>query len=275
MRLFKYYGFHAGIAAIDSSRLGFRGPDFFNDPFELTSLLDRQAVSCGGFIGESIKDIASNVVICSLTRSCDNELMWSHYSDNHEGFVVEYDVENKFLNSTEFCLVPAYDGAVIYHSKKNSRPLRSVDLDRLLAINLQSMGGCDFQFDDRARALARQLFLTKKACWSYEEEVRIVKIKDSFFHDLYDFKSDVRRDYSTLCTPEVSNDGIVFIEDVPGLVIFKYKIKIKNIYLGLRNKIMAGQNADKLGEWRCRNFGIYRMEIDKATWRLKKVLLRS
>jgi len=268
---FKYYGFDAGLAAINSSQLGFRCPRFFNDPFELTSLFDRQALEgSGGFVGIAINSVVDNVVICSLTRSYDNELMWSHYASDHEGFVVEYDMNDKFLSSNEYCLIPAYEGAVIYHNKKSTRPLKSADLDRLHDIYLQSLGSTDFPSDDRGRALARQLFLTKKACWSYEEEVRIVKVKDSFFQESYDFQSDKRRGFYTLTTPMDFEWGPGYVGRIPGLIIYDYKVKIKNIYLGVRNKLQVEDAAGLVDKWRKRKIGTYCMQIDKAGWFLRR-----
>ena len=36
--LYKYYSYAGGKAALKSQNLGFRKPEFFNDPFELTAL---------------------------------------------------------------------------------------------------------------------------------------------------------------------------------------------------------------------------------------------
>lgn len=221
----------------------------------------------------AINSVVDNVVICSLTRSYDNELMWSHYAKDHEGFVVEYDVSDKFLSSNEYCLIPAYEGAVIYHNKKSTRPLKSADLDRLHDIYLQSMGSADFPSDDRGRALARQLFLTKNACWSYEEEVRIVKVKDSFFHESHDYQSDKRRGFYTLTKPVDFDWGVGCVELVSGLIIYRHKVRIKNIYLGIRNKLRVEDAADLLNVWRERKIGTYCMEIDKAGWFLKRTRL--
>ncbi|KWT02824.1 hypothetical protein CFBP3846_05133 [Pseudomonas syringae pv. avii] len=38
MILYKYYNAENGLKAIESRRLGFRSPEYFNDPFELTAL---------------------------------------------------------------------------------------------------------------------------------------------------------------------------------------------------------------------------------------------
>ena len=41
--------------------------------------------------------------IISLTETKDNLLMWSHYTNQHEGMVVEFDKSSDFFNSTYSC----------------------------------------------------------------------------------------------------------------------------------------------------------------------------
>jgi hypothetical protein len=38
--------------------------------------------------------LIDDVGICSLSKKPDNILMWSHYADNHRGFVVEFTIQH-------------------------------------------------------------------------------------------------------------------------------------------------------------------------------------
>lgn len=43
------------------------------------------------------KELARNIGILSLTESPDNLLMWAHYADSHQGFVIEFDPQSSFF----------------------------------------------------------------------------------------------------------------------------------------------------------------------------------
>ena len=104
-----------------------------------------------GLLGQPASD---NVGVCCLTKDPLNLLMWAHYANNHEGFVVEFDIPSesydKPKNKVEFfeLLVPQ---EVIYSSK---RPIVS--------------------FDDSLDKTVEKQFLTKGKEWKYEHEERVV-----------------------------------------------------------------------------------------------------
>lgn len=64
--------------------------------------------------------------------------------------------------------------------------------------------------------------------------------------------------------------GVGCVELISGLIIYRHKVKIKNTYLGIRNKLLVEDAADLLNVWRERKIGIYCMKIDKAGWFLKR-----
>lgn len=40
-----------------------------------------------------VNDVKNNFGIISFSQSCDDELMWAYYSDEHRGFCIEYDID--------------------------------------------------------------------------------------------------------------------------------------------------------------------------------------
>lgn len=44
------------------------------------------------------KELVGKIGILSLTERPDNLLMWAHYADSHQGFVIEFDPESSFFN---------------------------------------------------------------------------------------------------------------------------------------------------------------------------------
>ena len=82
--------------------------------------------------------------VCCFSKSKTNELMWSHYANNHEGMVLEYDISFD-LNLFQYAI------PVIYH-------------DRLPEINFMA------QKDKSIVSVLKN----KSDRWCYEQEVRII-----------------------------------------------------------------------------------------------------
>jgi len=51
-----------------------------------------------GLIQKIPEDVNNLIGILSLTRNPDNSLMWSHYTNNHTGFVIEFDENHIFFS---------------------------------------------------------------------------------------------------------------------------------------------------------------------------------
>lgn len=142
-----YKFFPLTIYSLDSLYRGYfhlANPETFNDPFDCNINLLEEIV--GKEKMETVKrNNIKNVGICSLTETIDNHLMWAHYTNNYNGFAIEFDdikVDN--TNFKQSAIAP-----VIYPIK----PLR---------VNTN-------------HPYSHQYFLTTKlAHWNYEKEWRIV-----------------------------------------------------------------------------------------------------
>ena len=97
--LFKYRAFNkSSIELLVNRELWFAKPETLNDPFECQLSYERvlEAVWNKKEIAEqqqnNLKDELdkrlSELGICSFSRTRKNQLMWSHYSDEHRGFCI-------------------------------------------------------------------------------------------------------------------------------------------------------------------------------------------
>lgn len=75
---------------------------------------------------EFIENVRKTTTICSLSESNNSILMWSHYADNHRGFVVEYNTHELILDEKKPRIFPIiYNNDIhnisnmIYGEKKN------------------------------------------------------------------------------------------------------------------------------------------------------------
>lgn len=275
MILYKYYGFSAGLSALKSSQLGFREPESFNDPFELSFLDNAQGPGVKlTDLENKLNELKKSVAILSLTRSPCNPLMWAHYGEHHTGFVIGYDVDTPFLTSDDYNLIPVERGDVVYTNTKTIHDLTPRSRDLLHKVYLASQGlGQDDLDKSEFENLARKIFLTKHASWVYEEEVRVVKSFLSMFETTDNYYSDPMRCWSTISKRVAPS---MELEQVPGLKIYNHKVDIREVYLGVRNPLVQRQsevstdidatisNKAETEKWK-----IYSLRMASGSWSLE------
>ncbi len=99
--------------------------------------------------GEHTKIFLQDLGVLSLSRTANNILMWSHYADNHRGFVVEFKYDMDILSSKAHRLESLFPIPVEYET---SRPIHKMSE----------------RFDPTKH------FLTKSIDWKYEQEERVI-----------------------------------------------------------------------------------------------------
>ena len=182
-------------AVLTNSCIRFTQPAVLNDPFETLpaftdfrktlkeslpefSQLQREAFNA---FGTNEEDVVNNVLdglcdnaaklfseylgILSLSRCRDNILMWSHYADSHQGFVIGFDSENDFFAPSK---VKGIDGLhdVIYSQKRSVLPF-----DGLVSCKPSEM-----------REWNERILFTKSEDWAYEQEMRILALLEGADH---------------------------------------------------------------------------------------------
>jgi hypothetical protein len=223
MLLYKYVGYDVGIKIIQDNTVGFRQPNLFNDPFELSaSYPASKEENTINSLFDGIKIWAKkhiwgkNYGILSLTRSPLNPLMWAHYAEEHKGFVIGFNVSQKLFTSEDMNLIPVQFGSVIYTESKPTHEFLS-EFKEAISI------GTTYNFIYNHFEKLQRIFLHKPMCWSYEEEVRVVKCINGV--------KEGRK--------IVSGDFKIIQAQGSDLYILKLPVNsIKEIYLGIRNPKM-------------------------------------
>jgi hypothetical protein len=180
--LYKYQSLTAySLASLTNNTIWLAKPNTFNDPLDCALTLDRkkykesvlQAISVGMELGmlkkrtyEDIKEgwpgdkelfettrnklleIFQGIGVCCFSAISNHMLMWSHYSNHHRGFCIEYD-----------CRV--------------GTKLRALAHNVLYQDDVPSITIGDFSPPNSAAAMD-VFWLTKAKCWSYEEEWRVM-----------------------------------------------------------------------------------------------------
>lgn len=273
MILYKYYGFNSGVSALLSQQLGFREPRYFNDPFELSYLDNSDDID---FVASKINELNKSLVILSLTRTPYNPLMWAHYGEEHRGFVIGYEIEDEFLQSNEYNVIAANKGDVIYTSQKEKIELTPEIKETLHKAYLVSQG---VKIDDYLGAeresiekLLKKSLLYKHASWSYEEEVRVVKVLDSKFEASEKWQSNPNRSFSSINKLVAPGIGCSIVN---GLYLFNKKINIKEVYLGSRNPLRLNLGDDLIANTRLAElaeehlWSVKLINMSSGTWGLE------
>ena len=142
MTLFKYKSFEHFEYFMDlliKKRL--YGATFkeLNDPMEGYFISDNFSES----EWETMRETKKKVRICSLSKTYDNALMWAHYANEHKGCCIELEVPD----STWKCLDVQYQATM-------PKLTSGINLDKAIDT----------------------IFGVKSDYWSYEQEVRYIKI---------------------------------------------------------------------------------------------------
>lgn len=221
MILYKYMSDSAAKSVLSNGSIGFANPDTFNDPFELHTGYPPEGDNPIDLMLDEIRSNgkryiwSNNTGILCLTRNPLNPLMWAHYGDEHRGVVLGFDANTAGFLDDRSCLIPAQHGNVIYTHTRPIHPLISFTKGDPLNI------GHTFHYPSAHQEKLQRLFLQKPACWSYEEEVRVVK-----------------------CIAERDENGTnqsgSFTElTLPSKTLYCYQLpkgSIKEVYFGMRHK---------------------------------------
>lgn len=134
---------------------------------------------------EMIEDILSTIVdtkvfqIACFSEKKNSMLMWSHYADNHRGFVLEYDLRKMAFPARP--VIPQADSDAVYAAMLlpvvySERRYNATQIGKYLILN-------DFLHTYNAQNISNpvpdvfylfKIFLNKAKCWEYENEWRLI-----------------------------------------------------------------------------------------------------
>jgi hypothetical protein len=184
MKLYKYYALNGlNLTAVINRQFWASKPGSFNDPYDtpvrwikkqggivmqavpqsdgtasLKPIAGRRRLDPQPFEPEEIEKVRNMGIIC-FTTEYDNLLMWSHYADQHRGFVLEFEIPD---DAIEFGMFPR---------------LIKVDYEPKEIIAVEGN-----RYVDAARY--------KEKSWEYEQEVRFVVDEGNKLYNWIGLKND-------------------------------------------------------------------------------------
>lgn len=262
--LYKCLSHKRAIEMLQTNEVCFTQPKHFNDPFEITAACpvskssnstDRRfhnQLSSG-----KINMLKENYAVLSLTRSPLNPLMWAHYGQEHSGIVIVIgiDVNGDNFSNEKNNFVPVHMGSVIYSNTNPNTDFMSETANSFFHEKTEHFPKDDF-------GELQRVFLHKPICWSYEEEVRVVKC---VYYELLE-------NYKLIQNEERTNEFNVKNES--NRKSFLYSIPqntIKEVYIGVRNKYKEKSEIEcftKDIQSSHEDCQIYEVYVDFNSWKL-------
>ncbi|OCH36196.1 DUF2971 domain-containing protein [Aliivibrio fischeri] len=153
-----------------NSELWCASPMSLNDPFDAQFDYESfaQKVSSSSSVDSYTKhlihnasQVFDNVGICSLSAQRDNQVMWSHYADEHRGLCIEFDIPKIMKLNNVLSLA-----RVTYQSE-----LPELKLVKTFAPNSDAL----FIASAIDTSMFMNILTTKDVTWRYENEIRIIK----------------------------------------------------------------------------------------------------
>lgn len=163
-KIYKYIG--PEILDVAFSKEEFCGfkfsyPEDYNDPYELFLALDfKNNKQVAAFYNEVVMEIPQYPTTC-FSNSPDITPMWAHYAHNSKGFVIEID---------EYELKKHVEDANLVDVTYQDEPRQ--ELQSTLDMAMYRGKPRDMMF--LRRGVMHSAYFTKKKCWSYELERRLV-----------------------------------------------------------------------------------------------------
>jgi hypothetical protein len=172
MRVYKYRSkYDIDIKLLSRSKIYAPNKHQLNDPFE--GIVEKKIFDDYNFLKPHLSPSAyeykvNNVKklliqvgylgIYSLSKKCDNELLWAHYSNAHKGYCIEYELNELILEETKTVIFPE-----IIEVKYNEEP-PIYTLERIE----------NFTQDELQKYYLETLIGTKSMPWKYEDEIRVL-----------------------------------------------------------------------------------------------------
>lgn len=269
--IYKYYGFKSGLLALKKKTLGFNIPSQFNDPMEGRLWLHQNGVQ-----SSLLDTFLDNIGILCLTKNPLNPLMWSHYGENHTGFVIGYDVNEPTLGAQRDSVFSVEDGQVFFSTEFNADNIQNAVVDALQ----WAICGMEEPPSELIKKIIRHILLMKQECWQYEQETRVVKVLTNYLEEQHDWVSATGSNFQRISTKiapmvSMSNSDLHLLNVAPA--------SIRRVILGMKNPLLqedANVHADAdlayireghavqvdKAVWSCDGNSLEAVEVDVSAW---------
>ena len=177
-----------------------------------------------------LDSINKTIGILSLTEKRDNLLMWAHYSNNHQGFVIEFDEKHKFFDQrTKPNELRRHFKKVIYSKQRPEIVLYNSEISE----------------EENLNNMINNIFWNKSYHWEYEQEWRMIYTLEGFEKKL------------------VTDNDEIYLFSLPLDCVKGIILGCKMLEENKRNVINLLKSDDKYS-----HIKLYQAEIDEKEYKL-------
>lgn len=213
-----------------NSKIYLSSPEDFNDPYDSkplfnpTEILKTKTQISIIEIQKILVDFMNNYRIACFTQNDYTDiLMWSHYAELHKGFCLEYGTDKELFNKQFFHIQPIIYSPQIY------------DLTTTLCKFLKTKKGNPIDFFISS--------LYKAIQWQYENEWRIILLKDDMKKDKFIDIDKPTAIYLGLNIKDIYKKVLVDFAISENIPIFKMQ-RFDNEYKLYKKEIILKQNKE-------------------------------
>ena len=241
MKIYKYFNLERGTDFLNVPYMRISTPNSLNDPFE-----SKYASSDLKAIEEIYRKYHKNHFkqyvdkfkdygIISLTTNNDNLLMWSHYSDEHKGIVIGFDIDEN--DPSDFFYTPTtcrFEKVKYSQSRQFEGIINENNLDEV-KLHYSIIKSNEWNYESEYRFIlsykdADILYLNKKNSL-FEKTLEILEL------NIDELKNDERYAYIDLTENKIDDDKLFmvwFLSSHNGSLFFKIinPVKIKQVFIG-------------------------------------------
>jgi hypothetical protein len=253
------------IDVLKNLLIRFTQPIQWNDPFEMKPSFYEEEIDGihieideTGKINKSVDVellINEELVSLSLSDNLHNLLMWSHYANNHKGYVIEFDEKNSFFSKTNnyFFKIPY----------SNIRPRLTLKETKMIVNSIIETFDTKTKRDDK-RFHKLELLFTKSIYWNEEKEWRLITLsKDATKIINSDTnKATINFNLNRETKDIISSNYLALFSIPPN--------SIKSIYLGCKIKpLLRREIFDILEENKeLKHVQVFQSQVSKSDYKL-------
>lgn len=185
MVFFKYYSANPYAESKDIMNplryhsIRYSSPQLFNDPYDCKCLFEGVNSEREDVFSEKIN---KHLRIACLSRNPQSPIMWSHYSSDHQGYIIEYNIREPIYKKVKYDEIEPF-----YYSAKELKESILKKYPDILDSEIDSKMKQTLEEDPIYMEKLHNSIFTKHVDWIYEEEYRFIDTNESgFSHDYID-----------------------------------------------------------------------------------------
>lgn len=223
------------LATLERGKIYLSNPSALNDPFDCRGAFynfenTRNDKKYNEIVEKTISLLPNHISICSFTAcSVQSMPMWAHYSNNHKGYCLEYDITDEQNTILRSFVYPVQYSEFRYDISDLLDDQISLSFKRVVDPNGSSRAGKE---SEPLAQISLFLYNIKHSSWSFEQEYRLSV--SSMTQGLPELKSKPSKIYIGVSCSKTNADRLTSIGRAANIPIYKMEYNKRTSAFDLR-----------------------------------------